>query len=253
MTASLFRLRQPALLATALVLGLGLSACGGSDSGASSGTSAGAGSNEPTTALGRIVASATEEARKELATQNLDLQATGHPKAEITPDGALLIDGKEVAVNAEQKALLLEYRKGILAVADAGITIGNQGADLAGKAIAEAITGIFSGEPERIEERIEVEARKMETAALALCEHLPALKQAQDNLAASLPEFAPYAKMDMDDMEKCRGEIGDTLVDQEALQHEIRDDVRAAIRTAVDGDASEAAAEAEAAGTAATR
>ena len=245
MTASF--LPRPALLATALILGLGLSACGGSDQGASSGAG-GTTSDEPTTALGRMVASATQEAREELATQNLDLQATGHPKAEITPDGALLIDGKAIALDDGQKALLLEYRKGILAVADAGIAIGNQGADLAGKAIAEAITGIFSGEPERIEERMQAEAKKMETAALALCERLPALKEAQDKLAASLPEFAPYAKMDVDDMEKCRGEIGDTLVDQETLQHEIRDDVRAAIRSAVDADTSEAAQEAEAAG-----
>lgn len=240
----------------ALALSLGLSACGGSDAPPASGT-AGQDANAPSTALGRMVANATDEARQELATQNIDLTATGQAKAEITPAGELLIGGKAVAISDAQRKLLQEYRQGIIEVADAGMVIGTQSADLAGKAVTEAISGIFSGEPDRIEQRIEAEAKKIEAAALTLCERLPALKAAQDRLSASLPEFAPYAKLDLNDIKDCRTEIGDKVVDQAQLQQEIRDGIRGAVRAAVQ-DATEtgggnAAAEAEAAGASETR
>lgn len=235
----------------ALALSLGLSACGGGDAPPASGTASDA--NAPSTALGRMVASATDEARQELATQNIDLSATGHPKAEITPAGELLIDGKTVATTDEQRKLLQDYRKGIIDVAEAGMAIGTQSADLAGKAVAEAISGIFSGEPDRIEQRVQAEAKKIETSALMLCERLPALKEAQDRLSAVLPEFAPYAKLDMDAIKDCRADIGDSVTGQQALQNEIREDIRGAVRAAVQETTAELrgdeAAEAEAAGT----
>lgn len=238
----------------ALALTLGLSACGG-DAPPASGSGANSGSaNAPSTALGRMVANATDEARQELATKNLDLNATGQPKAEITPAGELLIGGKPVAVNDAQRKLLQEYRQGLIDVADAGMVIGTQSADLAGKAVSEAISGIFSGEPERIEQRIEVEAKKIEASALTLCERLPALKQAQDRLSASLPAFAPYAGLDMKEINDCRADIGGKVVDQQKLQQEIREDISGAVRSAVQDATSDlqndAAAEAEAAGAA---
>lgn len=234
----------------ALALSLGLSACGG-DAPPASGT-AGQDAGAPSTALGRMVAGATDEARQQLATQNIDLTATGQAKAEITPAGELLIGGKPVATSEAQRKLLQEYRQGLIDVADAGMRIGTQSADLAGKAVTEAISGIFTGEPDRIEQRIDAEAKKIEAAALTLCERLPALKEAQDRLSASLPEFAPYAKLDLNDIQDCRTEIGDKVVDQTQLQQEIREDIRGAVRAAVQ-DAAEttgdnAAAEAEAAG-----
>lgn len=240
-------------LALVLALPLGLSACGGD---AAPGAGNGSDANAPSTTLGRMVASATDEARQKLATQNLDLNATGHPKAEITPAGELLIGGKPVAVDDAQRKLLQDYRQGIIDVADAGISIGTQSADLAGKAVSEAISGIFSGEPDRIEQRIQAEAKKIEASALTLCERLPALKEAQDRLTASLPAFKPYANLDMDDMKDCRADIGNSVADQQQLQQQIREDIRSAVRAAVqdatseaNGEAnSDAAAEAEAAG-----
>lgn len=235
----------------AFALSLGLSACGGDDAPPASGTASDA--NAPSTALGRMVASATDEARQELATQNIDLSATGHPKAEITPAGELLIDGKAVATTDAQRKLLQDYRKGIIDVAEAGMAIGTQSADLAGKAVAEAISGIFSGEPDRIEQRVHAEAKKIETSALMLCERLPALKEAQDRLSASLPEFAPYASLDMKNIRDCVASIGDNMADQQKRQSEIRDDIRGVVRAAIQETTAELrgdeAAEAEAAGT----
>lgn len=193
------------LLFVALVAASMLSAC--SDK-ASSGTDPG----EPTTMLGKAVKGATDEARKELATGNIEISKDQQTKAEITPEGDLLIDGKRITPSAEQRRLLLEYRGHIAAIAGAGIDIGLQGADLAGKAVGEALKGVLTGNTDQIEQKIEAEAEGIEKAALQLCKLLPAMKVTQDKLAAAMPEFKPYATMDQSDVDDC-GKDGNFNVD----------------------------------------
>jgi Protein of unknown function (DUF2884) len=245
------------ITAIAMLTCLPLLACGKKDPPPT--TDAGA---EPTTMIGKAVKEATDEARKELATENINLSATGHPDAEITPAGELLIAGKTVAVSAEQRALLLEYRKQVNLVAEAGIGVGLEGADLAGKAVTEALKGIFTGKPDQVEQRIEAEAEGMKASVQKLCDRLPALKVAQDKLAASLPEFKPYAEMDQSDIDECliENSNGNEYNDKqrEAIRSEIRDGIREGIqgtiqdavrdaRNETDGSMRDAAAEAEAA------
>lgn len=243
------------ITAIAMLTCLPLLACGKKDPPPT--TDAGA---EPTTMIGKAVKEATDEARKDLATENIDLSATGHPDAEITPAGDLLIAGKAVAVNAEQRALLLEYRRHVMLIAEAGIGIGLEGADLAGKAVTEALKGIFTGKPDQVEQKIEAEAEGIKQSVQILCDRLPALKATQDKLAASLPEFKPYAEMDQHDIDECMSENGngDGEVRREAVREEIREGIREGIRETVrgtvraatddgNGVSSDAAAEAEAA------
>jgi hypothetical protein len=155
------------------------------------------------------VQSAMDEARQELATENLSLDGPGAAKAEITPKGDLLIDRKPIPVTAEQRALLLDYRAQIAGVASAGMDVGMQGAQLAAKAVGEALRGVFSGNPDEIGKRVEAQAEPIRQAALKLCDRLPALYQAQEKLSAALPEFEPYAKMDPDDIDDCRKDAVD--------------------------------------------
>src|SRR5690606_33737938 len=131
----------------------------------------------------------------------------GLPAAEITPDGELIVAGTTVAMDERSRALARDYREGILAVASAGMDLGVQGADLGMKAAGDAIASIFRGDTEQVEERIEAEARKLEAAAMQLCDSLPQLLQAQQALAAAVPEFAPYAHMDAGDIEDCHTSI----------------------------------------------
>ena len=168
--------------------------------------------DEPTTMIGKVVKEATDEARKELATGNISVSKADQPKAEITPAGELLIGGKTVAANPEQRKLLLEYRGHIVGIAEAGIDIGLEGADLAGKAVGEALKGVFTGNTDQIEKKIEAEAKGIEQSAQKLCELLPAMKAAQDKLAAAMPEFKPYATMDQSDVDDC-GKDGKYNVD----------------------------------------
>lgn len=195
----------------------------------------------PKTMIGKAVKQATDEARQELANGNITLSRNGSSvDAEITPKGDLLVGGKAVAIDETQRALLLEYRGQIVTIAEAGIGIGIEGADLAGKAVGEALKGVFTGNTDQIEQKIEAEAKGIEQAATKLCERLPALLDAQNRLAAALPAFQPYAKMDQTDVDEC-GKDGNFNVDIPGTT--INADI------AGDADAGNAAAEAEAAST----
>lgn len=166
----------------------------------------------PTTALGKVVDEATQEARAKLASEPISVSNNNEslPKAEIAPNGDLLIEGKAVPVDDAQRALLLEHRKNLVAIAEAGMAIGVRGADLGMKAAGEALKGIFSGNTDEIEQRIEAEAEKIKADAAVLCNRLPAMLDSQDKLAAALPEFKPYATMTAEDIDECREETAGT-------------------------------------------
>lgn len=215
------KLRSALLLTLALPL---LGACQPSPSPAppaSSSNNAATG-DAPQTVIGRSVEKAIVEAREELRRENISISdgvhinVNGHeskrgdnlPKAEITPQGDLLIEGKQVAVDAAQRKLLLDYRNHIIAVAEAGMAIGVKGADLAGKAISETIGGLISGDTDGIEKKIEAEASKIEADAMKLCAQLPPMLATQQQLAASLPAFKPYATMTEEDIDDCGKDVG---------------------------------------------
>lgn len=157
--------------------------------------------------LGNAVDSAMDKARADMRTSNISLSggAGGMPKAELTPNGVLLIDGREVTTTPEQEAMLIDYRTRLMDVADSGMDIGAQGANLAGKAMGAAAKGIFTGQSEaEIEQAMEAEAEQIKAAADKLCDRMPALLASEQRLAASLPEFAPYASMSDGDIDDCR-------------------------------------------------
>ena len=251
-------------LVLALAALLPLAACGDRHpkppQSASSGASA-ASDEEPGSMLGRHVEKALAEARKELRTKNIDIgdginiNVGGHrihrghsglPKAEITPQGDLLIEGKAVALTPAQRRQLLDYRGRIIAVAEAGMAIGAKGADLAGEALGGVMTAIFGGKggEQAFKERMEAEGHKMEAEALKLCATLPPLLASQQALAGSLPAFKPYATMTQDDIDDCGKEARNGMAgkpgvavfsdaDREELRNEVREEVRAGVREGV--------------------
>jgi hypothetical protein len=190
---------QPRILVLALLACLSLAACG--DSG-----NAQQDPGQPETAIGKAVKQATDHARKELATGNITLDSSVGPRAEITPEGDLLIGGKAVALEPAHRALVQEYRGHIVKVAEAGIGIGLEGADLAGKAVGEALKGVFTGNTDQIEQKIEAEAQGIKESAKKLCVLLPPMLETQNRLAEALPEFKPYATMTQSDIEDCEKE-----------------------------------------------
>lgn len=159
-------------------------------------------------AISSAITEAVTEAREEIRSGNISIsgddKGIDRPKAEITPKGDLLIEGKAVALDDAQRALLLDYRGHIAGVAESGMEIGMQGADLAQKAVGEAFKGILTGKSEQdIEKSVEAEAAKIKEAAAKLCGKLPAMMASQQKAAAAIPEFRPYATMTQDDIDDC--------------------------------------------------
>src|SRR5690606_21521750 len=76
------------------------------------------------------------KARTELETGNLEVGRSLRfgsqdrrarndlPRAEITPEGDFLIEGEAVAINADQRRQLLDYRSQVVQLALAGIELG---------------------------------------------------------------------------------------------------------------------------------
>jgi len=125
------------------------------------------------------------------------------PPAAITPAGDLLIDGKPVAVDEAQRALLLQHRANILAMAGQGVEVGLKGAALGARAATGAVANVLGGDRKQFEAWIEAEAVKLKDQALELCGRLPAILQSQQALAAAVPEFQPYAVLEQDDVAEC--------------------------------------------------
>ncbi len=203
----------------ALVLLLPLAACGqaGSQGDTDNAASAAKNDGEQTSSIiSAEIQRGMQQAKQELATKNIDvnsLHVSNHqhhndddsrPKAEITPQGDLLIAGKKVMATPTQQALLLDYRKQIVGIAEAGMDIGTRGADLGISAAKQAVWGALPGKSDKdIDAAIKPQADKIEAAAAKLCLRLPDLLSAQQKLAEALPEFRPYATMQQKDVDDC--------------------------------------------------
>ncbi len=210
--------------ALALALLLPLSACGQApQTGAQSDTAQTTKDAGKTTSHSMIageIQKAMEAAKQELATKNIDVNhvhvGNGHsdkssqPKAEITPQGELLVAGKKVAATPAQHALLLDYRQQIVGIAEAGMDIGTQGADLGIQASKAALWGALAGKSDKdIEAAIKPQTDKIQATAFKLCQRLPDLLSNQQKLAAAMPEFRPYATMQQKDVDDCGKDVTD--------------------------------------------
>lgn len=181
----------PVLLALS---SLGLVACGGSDESA-----------DAKTGWAGIAEKAQAEIREEMATQPLDIGkgVDGLPRASLTPEGDLLINGEKVAITPEQREKLLAFRAQLAGLAEAGAEVGIQGAAVATTAMKEAAMAALSGDQSSVEARIKAQTDAIKVSAQALCDRLPALLEAQRVAAEVVPEFKPYASMDEKDITEC--------------------------------------------------
>lgn len=172
----------------------------------------------------RDIRSDLARARAELETENLDvansLQVNGDgrrkaktepklPKAEITPQGDFLIDGEAVAIDSNQRRQLLGYRRMVIEVAKAGIDIGEVSAlaavDSVDRGVFSLMVGAMTGSLERGIER--TVRNTVGPGVLLICDRMPELRDAQQQLASDLPAFRPYARLEAQDADDCRNEV----------------------------------------------
>lgn len=159
------------------------------------------------------------QARADLDSENLSLDGlkfgkherkeANLPKGEITPRGDLLIDGKAVALDAGQRQQMLDYRTQVIVIAKTGLDAGERAAMLAIEAtdvsLFRLIVGGLTGSLER---RVEATVqRELQPMVLQICHRLPQLRDSQQALAASVPEFRPYATLDSDDVGNCERDL----------------------------------------------
>ena len=120
---------------------------------------------------------------------------------------------KAVAVDASQRRQLLDYRKQVIGIARTGIDAGERAAmvaiDLTNVSLFRLIVGGMTGSLER---RVEASVKRdIEPAVLQICRQLPQLRDSQQALATSVPEFRPYATLDEDDVRDCERDVRDEL------------------------------------------
>lgn len=217
---------KPIIFSTIALILLPLAACGqsgqtDSQQGVADSTAQTAGGEKTTSGISGEIQKAIQGAKLELANKNIDVSSVhvgdgqrhdhdSRPKAEITPQGELLIAGNKIAATPAQQTLLLDYRKQIVGIAEAGMDIGTQGADLGMNAAKEALWGALAGKDDKdIEASIKPQTDKIQAAALKLCQRLPDLLSTQQKLAAAMPEFRPYATMEQKDVDDCSKDMTD--------------------------------------------
>jgi hypothetical protein len=207
-----------ALLSCALLLPL--AACSSSDT--SGGTATPAAAAPDSSFIGTQVRKGIEQAKRKLASKDISIgsirvNGSGHaqdhtrPKAAITPQGTLVIAGKPVDATPQQHALLVDYRQQIIGIAETGMDIGARGADVGVSAARQAIFGAFSGKSDKeIEASIKPQTDAIQAAALQLCKRMPGLLASQQQLAAAMPAFRPYATMTQKDVDDCGKDMQDS-------------------------------------------
>ena len=105
---------------------------------------------------------------------------------------------------------MLVYRGQVIDVAKAGFDIGQRSAEAALDAVGNGswlglVFGEMTGSLERRVER--TVKQQIEPQVRSLCRQIPALRNSQQQLAASLPQFRPYATLEADDVAACENDI----------------------------------------------
>lgn len=148
---------------------------------------------------------------RQITTENMTLtaNAVGTPKAAITPQGDFLVAGKTVAVTPRQREDLLAYRAQYIDIAQQGIAIGHEGVDIGRRAVVPVVfAALFGASDETIDASMDKRLAGVRDATAKLCDRMPALMAAQQQLVTDLPEFEPYATLTHKQIGECRDEAG---------------------------------------------
>jgi hypothetical protein len=161
--------------------------------------------SEPESVLGRLVHSQTEELPKMLERQTLSLSSrdAGSQMGHIAPDGEFRIGDRIVPLDDAQRKLAAEYRRLSLApLADTAIFAG-EGMDTVTDITKTYLSGLLSGDMAEADAKAREIARKTDQRFQAICATTQARLDAQNALAAAVPEFAPYANLTQADADRC--------------------------------------------------
>lgn len=123
------------------------------------------------------------------------LHAHDAPDAIINANGDLQIDRRPVAIHADERQLLKSYYDHATMIPADGIAAGKAGAAVGVQAVKSVAAQWTGGNPDQIKQDVEAKAQVVKAAAFKICRDLGAIKTSQDQLAAQLPAFKPYANL----------------------------------------------------------
>ena len=125
--------------------------------------------------------------------------ADDRSEARVTPTGNLYVAGRPVAVNASQRAMLRKYNAGIHDIETRGLEIGKSALKLVGGMLDTLVDAALAGEDDAaIEARARATTEPIKEQGRELCQVAQAEHDLQDQIAAQLPAFRPYAVIDSD-------------------------------------------------------
>lgn len=154
----------------------------------------------------------------------------------IHADGNLRIDGEQVALSAQQRALTLRYYAEALGLKADALAIAEAGKDMAAGAVNTVVSELLSGTPDQINGKIEAEAGKIEVSALALCRRVDQLYAAEQALVLGVPAFAAYATLEKNDNDCGSDSDGEVVALLDATKQGDVDEVRQLVDSGVDVD-----------------
>ncbi len=155
----------------------------------------------------RTADSDLDTASRQIATGNVTLTTDGSdaPKAAITPQGDFLVAGKPVDITSQQRQEVLAYRAQYIEIAQQGIAIGHQGVDVGRHAMAPMIlASLFGASDKTIDASMDKRLAGVRDVTAKLCDRMPALMAAQQQLAADFPAFEPYTTLTQKKIDDCR-------------------------------------------------
>lgn len=142
-----------------------------------------------------------------LAIDNVTISRERQPKAEITPQGNFLIARHEVALTPLQHAEMLACRGQLVDIGEQALAVGKWGVAVGMRASFPMTLGALFGESDdKLEQRMNERLADVHADAAKICDSLPAVMESEQRLAASVPEFRPYANLSPARIEQCREE-----------------------------------------------
>jgi hypothetical protein len=127
--------------------------------------------------------------------------------ARLTPAGDLAIDGAPVAVDAAQRALLVEHYGAVRSLRTNAVATGREGVALGKQVVGDVIAGLAKGDTSGIEANAKAGAERVKLAAARICDDLAAIDSVEGRVTAAVPAFAPFAFVETGDVEDCRKDL----------------------------------------------
>ncbi len=134
----------------------------------------------------------------------VSIHGSNASSAVITASGDLRIAGVTTPLTAPQRVLTRRYYHQVQDIVHQGMATGKAGAAMAGKIIGAVITGLASGDTDRIDRTANLQTTKIEVSVAKICDDLQAIQNSQMQITAQIPAFAPYAVMDKQRVIDCR-------------------------------------------------